>query len=64
MSQSCIWPYGIIYEKPEVFVEDVLGNDCSEGLTIEAVTGGCLTDPNSKPNCADRLSTDHFSAWI
>ena len=62
MSQSCIWPYGIIYEKPELLVEDVLGNDCSEVLTIEAVTGGCLTDPNSKP-CADRLSTDHFSAW-
>ena len=58
MSQSCVWPYGMIYEKPELFVEDVLGEACSEVLTIEAVTGGCLTDPNSKPDCAD-----HFSAW-
>ena len=62
MSQSCVWPYGIIYEKAEIFAEDVLGNDCSEVLT-EAVTGGCLTDPNSKPDCADRLRTDDFSAW-
>lgn len=61
MSQSCVWPYGMIYEKPELFVEDVLGNKCSEVLTIEAVTRDCLTGPNSKSDCADKclgLMTD------
>ena len=51
----------MIYEKPELLVEVVLGNDCSEVLNFEAARGGCSTDSHSKPDCADGSSTDHFS---
>lgn len=36
MSQSCFWPKGIIYEKLETLVEDVLGNSWLETLAIKA----------------------------
>ena len=36
MSQSCVWPKGIIYEKLETMVEDALGNSWLETLATKA----------------------------
>ena len=36
MSQSCVWPKGMIYEKLETLVVDVVGNSWLETLAIKA----------------------------
>ena len=51
----------MIYEKPELLVEVVLGNDYSEVLNFKTIREDCSTDSYSKPDCAAESSTDHFS---
>lgn len=57
MSQSCVWPKGIIYEKLETLVEDVVGNSGLETLAIKA-------DHKGKLDYTDNLGTDYFCALI